>query len=152
MVSVPEDVDEELGPLDEAALEEMRTVFERQEPLATEIGFPSLIDPQELRVSLDGGIGDATEARLDVRWFRSGYYNIHHTDPTGQDFRWDYHPKDGMPDRHFHPPPDPDATDPVRSCITVEQPVLVARIVHKLWRRAFDTGNLAHLNTANNPP
>lgn len=147
-----EDVDGSLGPLDEFALDEIRRVFQRQDSLVTEAGFPSLIDPQEIQVHFKDGIGDAAQARFDIRWFRSGHYTFHHTDPVGQDFRWGYHPKEGAPDKHFHPPPDPDQTTPVSSCITVEQPELVARAVHKLWRRAFDTGTLTDVNTAENPP
>jgi len=147
-----EDVDGALGSLDEYALDRIRRVFERQEPLVAEAGFRDLVDPRELTVLLEEGIGDADDARFDVRWFRSGHYTFHYTDSTGRDFRWDYHPKEGAPDMHFHPPPDAESDDPQRSCITVEQPELVARAVHKLWRRAFDTGRLADLNTAENPP
>lgn len=151
-MSLAADVDRDLGSLDVSALGEIRTVFERQELLVTEAGFHNLIDPRELTVSFADGIGAADEARVDIRWFRSGYYTFHHTDTDGQGFRWDYHPKADAPEKHFHPPPNPDASDPVQSCITVEGPELVARAVHKLWRRAFDTGNLAHLTTAENPP
>jgi len=146
------DVDGDRGSLDEFALEEIRKVFEEREPLVAEAGFPNLIDPRALTVRLEKGISDADGARFDVRWFRSGYYSFHYTDAIGQDFRWDYHPKDGAPDKHFHPPPNPETGDPVPSCITVEQPELVARAVHELWRRAFETGSLVHLNTADNPP
>jgi len=146
-----EDVDGDLGRLDEYALDEIRKVFERQDPLVESAGFPSLIDPQALTVNFDDGIAGARDARLDVRWFRSGYYNFHYTD-SERDFRWDYHPKKNAPNKHFHPPPDTRTTDPVGSCIVVEEPELVARAVHKLWRRAYDTGSLTALNTAENPP
>jgi len=145
-----EDVDGDIGQLDELALDEIRTVFETQEPLVTEVGFPSLIDPQELQVQFRTGIGDTDDARLGVRWFRTGYYAFHYTD-SSRDFRWDSHPKAGAPDRHFHPPPDAASGDPEPSCITIEEPELVARAVHKLWRRAFDTSSPATLNTADNP-
>lgn len=147
-----EDVDGELGPLDEYALDEIRTVFETQEPLVDTAGFTDLLDPQELTVLLDEGLDGAADARFDVRWYRLGYYSFHYTDAHERDLRWDYHPKDGAPDKHFHPPPVAERADPVQSCITVEQPDLVARAVHKLWRRAFDSGRLYHLNTADNPP
>lgn len=52
-------------------------MFEKQEPLVTEAGFPDLIDPQELTVTLDEGIGSADDARFDVRWFQPGYYGFH---------------------------------------------------------------------------
>jgi len=146
------DIDGDLGSLDEVALDEIRTVFETQEPLVTEVGFPDLIDPQELKVHLETGIGTADEARFDIRWFQTGYYNVHYTESAGRDFRWNYHPKAGAPDKHFHPPPDATSTNPEPSCITTEHPELVARAVHKLWRRAVDTGQFAELNTAENPP
>lgn len=146
-----EDVDGELGPLDEFALDEIRKVFQTQEPLVTEAGFRDLVDPRELKVYLEAGIDGADEARFDVRWFRPGYYNFHYTD-SARNFRWDYHPKDGAPDRHFHPPRTEGSAEPDPSCITVEQPELVARAVHKLWRRAFDKSSVARLNTAENPP
>jgi hypothetical protein len=59
-----EDVDGDLGPQDEYALEEIRTVFTTQEPLVKDAGFPNLIDPQEMRVVLDDGIGEATDRTL----------------------------------------------------------------------------------------
>lgn len=147
-----DDVDGELGPLDEFALDEIRNVFDRQDSLVSEAGFQDLVDPRDLKVYFDDGIGEANYARFDVKWFRSGYYCFHHTDPAGQDFRWDFHPKDGAPAKHFHPPATSGTADPEPSCITVEQPELVARAVHRLWRRAFDTGRLDDLNTAENPP
>lgn len=147
-----DDVDGDIGALDEYALDEIRSVFESRDALVVEAGFPDLIDAQELQVHFEDGIGAATTARLDVRWFRTGYYSFHHTDSAGQDFRWDYHPKAGVPDRHFHPPPGWEHTGPVPSCISVEQPELVARAVHTLWRRAYDTSSFADLNTASNPP
>lgn len=147
-----EDVDGDLGPLDEFALDVIRTVFEKQEPLVVEAGFQDLIDPQELKVYFEVGIGEADGARFDVRWFRTGYYDFRYTDSNSRDFRWDYHPKEGTPDKHFHPSPNAKSANPDSSCITVEQPELVARAVHKLWRRAFDTGSLDDLNTAENPP
>lgn len=147
-----EDIDGGVGPLDEYALDEIRGILANPDTLVTEAGFHDRLDPQEITVKFEDGIGEANDARLDIRWFRSGHYSVHHTDSAGQDFRWDYHPKDGAPAKHFHPPPNPEDADPEPSCITVEEPELVARAVHKLWRRAFDTGSLVHLNTATNPP
>lgn len=150
-MSINEDIDGDIGQLDEFALDEIRKVFQKQDPLVAEVGFPNLIDPQEMKVYVETGIGNADDARFDIRWFRTGYYNVHYTD-SSRDFRWDYHPKEGVPDKHFHPPPDAESTNTEPSCITIEQPELVARAVHKLWRRAFDTGGLAALNIAENPP
>ncbi len=82
----------------------------------------------------------------------TGYYNFHHTDSQGVDFRFDYRPKPDAPEKHFHGPPAAPSENPTRSCITVTEPKLVTRAVHSLWRRAYDTGSLAALNDAENPP
>lgn len=146
------DLDGDVGPLDEAALEQIRTTFANVDGLVADVGFDDLLDPTKLVVHLDDGIGAADWARFDVRWYRRGYYNVHHTDERDVDFRFDYHPKPNAPDRHFHEPPDARSGNPVASCITVREPRLVARAVHLLWRRAYDTNSLTGLNAGDNPP
>lgn len=142
------DIDGELGTLDVVAMDEIRAAFTGLDGLIDSVGFQDLVDPQMVQVHFSDGIGDATWCRLDVRWYRLGYYSIHHTDSTGRDFRWDYHPKTSAPERHFHPPPDAASDDARRSCLTADQPPVVARAVHKLWRRAYDTGDTTRLNSA----
>lgn len=148
MDSPPEDVDGDLGRLDVAAMDRIRSAFTGLDGLIEAAGFENLADPREVHARFSDGIGEATWARLDVRWYRRGYYGVHHVDSTGRNFRWDHHPKVGAPDRHFHPPPDAPSDDPEPSCLTVEDPPVVARAVHKLWRRAFDTGDTGRLNDA----
>lgn len=144
------DVEGDVGPLDVTALEQIREEFTRVDGLVETAGLDSLLDPTELRVHLDDGIRDAEWCRFDVRWYRTGYYNIHHSDENDFDFRFDYHPKPNAPRKHFHPPPNAGAAR--QSCIRVVQPKLVTRAVHKVWRRAYETGDATHLNTAENPP
>lgn len=142
------DVDGELGTLDVAAMDEVRSAFTGLDGLIEAAGFENPADPERVCVYFSDGIGKATDCRLDVRWYRKGYYSFHHTDSLGRNFRWDYHPKVGAPDRHFHPPPDAASKEPEPSCLAVADPPVVARVVHKLWRRAYDTGQLEGLNSA----
>jgi hypothetical protein len=151
-VDLTDDVDGDVGALDVDAMEQIRDEFTRLDGLVEEAGFDSLIDPQVVRVTLGDGIGTASWCRFDVRWYRAGFYNVHHVDEAEVNFRYDHHPKTDAPDRHFHPPPDASSDDPEQSYIRVEAPALVTRAVHKLWRRAYETGTLDGLNTAPNPP
>lgn len=143
-------------PIDAPVLFDFRAEFERLEPLATgELDDP--VDPTELRVALADGICSAGSARLDVRWTTVDDYNVHYTDPEGRDLRWDVHPHDfphPTDDRHFHPPPHASVApgDVEASCIEVPEVVLVARTVHALWRLAYDEGELAGINTVEDPP
>lgn len=142
-----DDLDGDLGTLDVASMDDIRSTVTGLDGLVARAGFPNLADPQVLEIHFADGIGDADDGRFDVTWYRKGYYSFHYTDSTGRNFRWDYHPKTGAPDRHFHPPPDAPSDDPEPSCITVTDPSVVARVVHKLWRRAYDTGRREQLNS-----
>ena len=146
------DIEGEVGPPDDTALDQIREEFRRLDGLVSEAGFDSLLDPTKLVIWLDDGIGDADWCRFDVRWYRMGYYNFHHTDEQEVDFRFDFHPKPDAPDKHFHEPPDAPSENPRQSCITVTEPKLVTRAVHHLWRRAYETASLDLLNQADNPP
>lgn len=143
-----DDLDGDPGPLDVVAMDEIRSAFTGLDALVDAAGFENPADPSVVRVHFADGIGEADECRFDVRWYRNGYYNVHHTDSTGRNFRWDYHPKVGAPDKHFHPPPDAPSEDPEPSCLAAERPPVVARAVHKLWRCAYDTGRTTVLNSA----
>ncbi len=143
-----EDLDGDLGTLDVVAMDEVRSAFTGLDGLIDAAGFRNPADPEVVHVYFADGIGAADECRFDVRWYRKGYYSVHHTDPTGRNFRWDYHPKVGAPEKHFHPPPDAPSADPEPSCLTAEDPPVVARAVHKLWQRAYDTGRTGALNSA----
>lgn len=146
------DIEGDVGPLDDTALEQIRAEFRRLDGLVSEAGFDSLLDPTKLVIWLDDGIGDADWCRFDVRWYRMGYYNFHHTDEQGVDFRFDFHPKPDAPDKHFHEPPDAPSANPPQSYLTVTEPKLVTRAVHQLWRRAYETDSPELLNEADNPP
>lgn len=146
------DLEGPVGELDTTALEQIVETVRRLDGLVDSAGFDSLLDPTEVRITLADGIGDAGWCRFDVRWYQTGYYNIHHTDECNVDFRFDYHPKPGTPDRHFHSPPTASSADPDESCIRVREPKLVIRAVHNAWRRAYETNTLENLNTASNPP
>lgn len=149
-----DDLDGDVGAPDVRALKQIREVFLKIDGLVdhASTGLNDLIDPQELHVHLDDGIGSADWARFDVRWYRSGCYSFHHVDSQAVNFRWDRHPKDEAPKRHFHPAPNAPSNDAERSCIEKEEPKVVARAVHKLWRRAYDEESLKDLNEAENPP
>lgn len=144
------DIEGDVGPPDVAAMEQVQELFVTLDGLVEYARFDSLLDPTALRIRPDDGIGDAGWCRFDVRWFQRGYYSIHHTDENDLDFRFDHHPKPDAPERHFHHPPDAAVVE--QSCIDVDEPELVTRAVHKLWRRAYETGKTGHLNAANNPP
>lgn len=143
-----DDLDGDLGTVDVTAMDEVRSAFTGLDGLIDAVGFEDLADPEAVYVFFSDGIGEASECRLDVRWYRNGYYSIHHTDSIDRNFRWDYHPKVGVPDKHFHPPPGAPSDGAEPSCLTVEEPPVVARAVHKLWRRAYDTGSTSLLNSS----
>ncbi len=143
------------GASDGRALRRFRDVFERQEPLATGT-FDDLLNPQRLELHLADGTGAAERARIDVRWSTVDDYNIHYTEESGINLRWDIHPHDypiaALP--HFHPPPDA-STDPQRvepSCIRERRIEIVARATHKLWRHCYDKGSFENANGLDNPP
>ena len=144
------------GPTDRGALCDFRDVFEKMEPLSDGT-LDDIVDPSELNIHLDDGIGAAESARLDVDWTTHGDYNIHYTDADGRDLRWDLHPNDfpvASDERHFHPPPEatsePNAVE--ESCIERRSTELVARATQKLWRKAYDNESFAGVNDAADPP
>jgi len=144
------------GASDGQALRTFRDVFETQEPLASG-ELDDAVNPQELELRLSDSVGDADTARIDVRWSTRNDYNVHYMDSAGTDFRWDRHPHSypaPSHDVHFHPPPDA-STDPAAvepSCIDETRVDIVARAVHKLWRRVYEQGSFEDVNTAENPP
>ena len=146
------DVEGDVGPIDDVALDQIRSVFGRADGLVERSGFDSRLDPTRLEVRLADGIDGADWCRFDIRWFQRGYYSFHHVDEQDTNFRYDYHPKPDAPEKHFHRPPDAGSDDIERSCITATDPMIVARAVHGLWRRAYEANSLSHLNTAENTP
>jgi hypothetical protein len=144
------------GAVDAGALHDFRAEFERLEPLASgSVDDP--VSPSELRLQLDDGIGEATTATLTVRWSVQDDYNVHYSDETGRNLRWDVHPHEyTAPDGHghYHPPPNAsgDDDDVAASCIRVTEIVLVTRAVHQLWRAGYENGTLDPLDDVTNPP
>lgn len=144
------------GAIDAGALHDFRSEFERLEPLASG-SLDDPVNPNELRLQLDDGIGAATTATLVVRWSVRDDYNVHYSDDTDRNLRWDVHPHEyTAPDGngHYHPPPNAssDDDDVEASCIGVTEIVLVARAVHQLWRAGYESGAVDPLNDATNPP
>jgi hypothetical protein len=144
------------GAIDAGALHDFRAEFERLEPLANG-SLDDVVSPSDLRLQLDDGIGEATTATITVRWSVRDDYNVHYSDDTGRNLRWDVHPHeytDPSGDGHYHPPPNAssDDDDVEASCIGVTELVLVARAVHQLWRTGYDNGSVDPLNDAINPP
>lgn len=150
--TLTETFDGDIGRLDVPVMRAIRETMATIDGLVDTAAFDSVLDPTLVAVRFGDGIGDADWCRFDIRWYRTGCYNVHHVDESGRDFRFDNHPKTGVPDRHFHPPPDARSAAAEPSCITVEDHELVVRAVHKLWRRAYDSGDCSKLNTAQNPP
>jgi hypothetical protein len=144
------------GAVDVGALHDFRAEFERLEPLASG-SLDDLVSPGELRLQLDDGIGEATAATITVRWSVRDDYNVHYSDETDRNLRWDVHPHEyTAPDGagHYHPPPSASSNDDdvEASCLEVTEIVLVARAVHQLWRAGYESGTTESLNDAANPP
>mgnify|MGYP000023547569 CR=1 FL=1 len=146
-----EELSGDIGPPDPSIMQTIRNLFCQEEPLVKDATFDSVLQPSELRLQFSDGIDTAEWCRLDVTWFRSGAYRFHYVDSEAVNWRFDRHPNPHSPEKHFHEPPDAHDHTAVESCVTVEEATLVARAVLKLWRRAYETGNVDQLNTAENP-
>lgn len=142
----------DIGAPDASILRLVRDAFLETEPLVEEAAFDSVLSPRTLHVSLSDGIGDSNGAKIDVAWYSSGAYSFHYTDSDDVNWRFDRHPNPHSPEKHFHEPPDAETGSTQPSCITVEEPRLVARAVVKLWRKAYETESLTGLNAAHDPP
>lgn len=148
----PAETSTAFGPIDAGALREIRDLFVELEPLVETASLDDPLNPQTLSVALSDGVGDASAARLDLRWSVAGNYAAHYTDDRDRNFRFDCHPKPDAPTRHFHPPPDAPSRPVEPSCITVSEVTLVTRAVLHRWRDAYDRGTFEGVNEAKNPP
>lgn len=146
-----EEFTDDIGSPDVSEMRLIRDLFLENEPLIEDATFDSVLHPQELRIRFADGIGDAEWCRLDCTWYTSDAYRFHYVDSVNANWRFDRHPNNHSPEKHFHTPPDAASRTAQSSCITVEEPRLVARAVLKLWRRAYTTGSVEELNTATNP-
>jgi len=141
-----------VGPPDVTVMQTIRDVFQNEEPLVSTADFDSILQPTELVIQFEDGIGDAEWCRIDVTWYQTGSYRFHYIDGQDVNWRFDRHPNPHSAAAHFHEPPDASGGTAVDSCIDVTEPELVTRAVIKLWRRAYETGSVDNLNTATNPP
>ncbi|MFD1646063.1 hypothetical protein [Haloarchaeobius litoreus] len=146
------------GATDRPALLTIRDVVEETEPLATP-ELDEYLNPSVLEVSLDDGLCEADEARIDVQWTTRDDYKFHYSDSEAVNLRWGKHPHGGnyiqtSGFEHYHPPPDA-SSDPAEveeSCIMQSPEELVTRAVLKLWRVAYHTDSYEPLNAGRNPP
>ncbi|SEH63774.1 hypothetical protein SAMN05192561_11724 [Halopenitus malekzadehii] len=148
----PDEQDEVFGPIDAGALREIRDLCVDQEPLVRTAALDDPLNPQTLSVELSDGVGDATAARIDIRWSLTGNYAAHYTDDADRDFRFDCHPKPDAPRRHFHPPPAALSRPVEGSCIAVSEAGLVTRAILQRWRYAYTNETFSGINDAENPP
>ena len=148
----PEELTGDVGAPDTASMQAIQDLFLQEEPLVEDATFDSVLAPRELHIQFADGIGDATWCRLDITWYTSDAYRFHYVDEADVNWRFDRHPNDHSPEKHFHEPPGAVSETALQSCITVEEPRLVARAVLSLWRRAYNTDSVAALNIAQNPP
>ncbi len=142
------------GAIDVTKLDAFRDAFLAIEPLASGT-IDDRLNPRELRLTIPDGVEDAAKTTFTVRWTTVNDYNIHYSDPSECNLRWDIHPHDfSTPpnDRHFHPPPDASSADNhvEASCLGDPSVALVARAVHLLWRQALDEGSMAEINAGTN--
>lgn len=147
-----EELTGDVGAPDAASMQTIRDRFVQDEPLVEKAVFDSALAPQELHVRFADGIGDAAWCRLDVTWYTSDAYRFHYVDENEVNWRFDRHQNAHSPEKHFHEPPAAVSETARQSCITVEEPRLVARAILNLWRRAYEMDSVSELNTASNPP
>jgi hypothetical protein len=142
----------EFGTIYLPALQRIRNLWVDLEPLVAETGYDDPVEPTEVRIELADGFGDADSARFDIQWSVLDNYSFHYIDSANVNWRFDRHPNTHSPDRHFHPPPDARTVDAEPSCIHVGEVSLVTRAVHKMWRAAYESGDIDRLNSISNPP
>lgn len=151
-VGIPEEeIAGDLGKPAIGVMVDIRNLFIEAEPLLTGYEWNDPINKREVRLAFSDGI-DAEWSRLDVTWYTSGAYKFHYSDSSDTHWRFDRHANHHSTEKHYHRPPDAESGTAVPSCITVEEPQLVARAVHKLWRRAIRQETFDRINTATNPP
>ena len=144
------------GAIDLTKLDAFRDAFTAIEPMASG-AIDDRLNPRELRLTIPYGVGDAEKTTFTVRWTTVDDYNIHYSDTSERDLRWDIHPHDfsaSPDDRHFHPPPDASSADNHVEASSLGDPSveLVARAVHLLWRQALDDGSMSDINAGTNQP
>lgn len=144
-----QELDGDIGRPDIEAMVAIRDLFLADEPLVAHAGWNDPVHRRTLQLRFSAGI-DAEWRRLDITWYTTGAYSFHYVDEHDRQWRFDRHPNPHSAEAHVHEPPD--AEDPVVTCLSVEEPVLVARAVLKLWRRAVTAESFSALNAASDPP
>ena len=144
------------GTIDVTKLDAFREAFSTIEPMASG-EIDDRLNPREFRITIPYGIGEADTTIFTVRWTTAGDYNIHYSDTSGRNLRWDIHPHDfSAPpdDRHFHPPPDASNADThvEKPCLKEPSVDIVARAIHLLGRQALDEGSMTSINAGTNHP
>ena len=142
------------GTIDVTKLDAFRDAFTAIEPMASG-DIDDRLNPRELRLTIPYGVGEADTTVFTVRWTTAGDYNIHYSDTSGRDLRWDIHPHHfsaPADDRHFHPPPDASSADThvETSCLRESSVDIVARAIHLVWRQALDEGAMTNINAGTN--
>ena len=162
----------DVGAPDAELLARARTVAEMYEPLVVDSAFDDPLDPWELRLHLGAGI-EADSGRFEVTWTDRLRYRYHYTEGEAFNYRYDFHPRTDVQDRHFHEPPcaargslrsplaiprfsrfqrsNRAAHDAVPSCIAVETVRLVTLAVLQLWRDTVESGDIARLQQVDPP-
>lgn len=114
---MPDNTKEGDNPLPSGRLDvpTLQTLAQRAttHPLVDDWAFePSSMSPRVLKLYLNASSypNDVTNARIDIRWFRTDDFSLHYLeDRSGEaepyQCRWDRHPKTTAPRMHFHPPP-----------------------------------------------
>ena len=140
-----DDISGPVGPVDYPILQQIRDLLLEEEPLVESTTFDDLVNPTELVVEFS--VGFDSSGRMEITWWKRSAYRYHYTEPDSIDFRFDYHPKDGAPDAHFHPPPDAGKAES-SFLAGVTQPQIVTRAVIARWRQAVvEDKGLGSLNS-----
>lgn len=143
-----DDISGPVGPVEYPILQQIRDLFLEEEPLVESTTFDDLVNPTELIVEFSTGVD--SPGRMEITWWKRGAYRYHYTEPDGVDFRFDYHPKDGAPNAHFHPPPDAGKAESSFHA-GVTQPQIVTRAVITRWRQTVvEDKGLGSLNSDSN--
>lgn len=141
---------QETGPVDRDKLLAVEQVFRsRLDALVTEVAYvPSWGATTEVQLTVAAGIC-ATESRFDVAWWTTHGYKYHYSESGDVQYRYGWEKRDGLPDKHFHPP---DALDRhEESLIRHEDPELVTHAILSDWLHAANHSDPDLLNTQEDP-
>ena len=140
----------EFGSIYLPALQRIRDLWVKHEPLVETTYYNDVVSPTVLHIELLDGITTADTARFDIQWSELEMYTFHYIDSEERNWRFDRHPNSHSPEKHFHPPPAAATAEP--SCVEVTEVSLVTRAVHTAWRTAYEHGEFSRLNRLSNPP